>query len=246
MRRVFSQNNPFIKIPRFALGYELINDNTKILDYGCHDGSFGYMLKKYRNVDYVGVDKNIDAILRAPEGILIKELTYPLPFNDEEFDAITMFEVLEHIHDQNKVLTEIFRIMKPNGLLLVSVPRKHIFSFLDLANWKFIFPTIHRYYYTFIRSSQAYEERYLNNQNGLVGDIEKEKCWHQQFSDKQMIELLENNKFKIEEVDGFGLFNLPIVLMSYIFHLSFLFPQSLRDWDNRCFHYSSLLCAARK
>ena len=244
MRRKLSEKNPFFNTPRFALGYELLPDNAHMLDFGCHDGKFGQMIKSYRNIDYVGVDKNLDAIKNAPQDILIKELVFPLPFTNEEFDAITMFEVLEHIHDQNKVLTEIFRVLKPNGFLIVSVPRQHIFSFLDLANFKFIFPNLHRYYYSFMHSKQAYQERYIENTNELVGDIETEKRWHQQFSDDEMTELLERNGFKVEEIDGFGLFNVLFTFLGAIFRVSV--PQSVRNWDNRTFHYSSLLCVARK
>jgi SAM-dependent methyltransferase len=181
---------------------------------------------------------------KTPPGIVIKELVYPLPFVDGEFDAITMFEVLEHIHDQNKVLSEIFRVLKPGGLLLISVPRQHLFSFLDLANFKFVFPSLHRFYYSLTHSHDAYEQRYVSNSNDLVGDIETEKRWHQQFSDVQMIKLLEDNGFKVEEIDGFGLFNLLFTFVGGIFHL--IVPQSVRNWDNCTFHYSSLLCAARK
>ena len=115
---------------------------------------------------------------------------------------------------------------------------------MDLANFKFIFPGLHRYYYSFIHSKRAYQERYIENPNKLVGDIETEKRWHQQFSDNEMVELLTRNGFKVEEIDGFGLFNLLFTFLGGVFHL--VVPQSVRNWDNRTFHYSSLLCAARK
>jgi SAM-dependent methyltransferase len=219
---------------------------VRVLDFGCRDGEFGSLLVKYRNVDYVGVDKSIEAVESAMPGILIKELSYPLPFQDNEFDVVMMFEVLEHIHEQDKVLLEVSRVLRRGGLVLISVPRKHLFSFLDLANFKFVFPRVHRYYYSLTRSSDAYHNRYGSNPSGLIGDIEKEKRWHQHFSDSDMRDLLERNGFTIVEIDGYGLFSLLFTFLSHVLRLGFLFPQKIRNWDSRTFHRSGLLCAANK
>lgn len=246
MRRIISKDNPFFHIPRFAFGYELLPDNARVLDFGCHDGAFGYLLKQYRSVNYFGVDKNRDAIRRAPEGVVVKELAYPLPFAEGQFDAAMMFEVLEHIHDQDAALSNVYRVLKPGGLLLISAPRRHIFSFLDLANFKFVFPRLHRWYYSLTRSSEDYRQRYAANPNGLVGDVEREKLWHQHFRDDEMCHLIERNGFRIEELDGAGLFSHVFTFLAHVLGLGFIFPQWMRDWDSRAFHYSSIFCAARK
>ena len=46
-----------------------------------------------------------------------------LPFADAGFDAVICSEVLEHVHDYAPVLREIVRVVKPQGLVAVSVPR---------------------------------------------------------------------------------------------------------------------------
>lgn len=51
-----------------------------------------------------------------------------LPFADESFDAVTMFDVLEHIPDHKSAIAEAFRVLRPNGFLLVSTPNE---------NWRF-------------------------------------------------------------------------------------------------------------
>ncbi len=51
-----------------------------------------------------------------------------LPFENESFDAITMFDVLEHISDHEKAIFEAKRVLKPNGFILVSTPNE---------NWRF-------------------------------------------------------------------------------------------------------------
>lgn len=51
-----------------------------------------------------------------------------LPFEDRSFDAVTMFDLLEHIPDDKKAVTEAFRVLKPGGFLLLSTPNE---------NWRF-------------------------------------------------------------------------------------------------------------
>lgn len=51
-----------------------------------------------------------------------------LPFEDQSFDAITMFDVLEHIPDHEKAIAEALRVLRPNGYLLISTPNE---------NWRF-------------------------------------------------------------------------------------------------------------
>ena len=45
-----------------------------------------------------------------------------LPFQDETFDRIIASEVLEHIHNDEDALSELFRVLKPQGILAITVP----------------------------------------------------------------------------------------------------------------------------
>ena len=47
-----------------------------------------------------------------------------LPFAANHFDAVVSFAVLEHVQDEEKSLSEIFRILKPGGDFLIAVPNK--------------------------------------------------------------------------------------------------------------------------
>ncbi|MFH1423593.1 MAG: methyltransferase domain-containing protein [Candidatus Nealsonbacteria bacterium] len=57
-----------------------------------------------------------------------------LPFEDNFFDLVAGFEVLEHIENDEKAFSEIARALKPSGLFLFSVPlRQEVFNEFDLA-----------------------------------------------------------------------------------------------------------------
>lgn len=51
-----------------------------------------------------------------------------LPFEDRSFDAVTFFDVLEHIPDHKKAVAEAQRVLRPGGFILVSTPNE---------NWRF-------------------------------------------------------------------------------------------------------------
>jgi SAM-dependent methyltransferase len=57
-----------------------------------------------------------------------------LPFPDDQFDVITMLDVLEHLSDDSRALSEVFRVLKPGGHLVFSVPAyQHLWSAHDTA-----------------------------------------------------------------------------------------------------------------
>jgi ubiquinone/menaquinone biosynthesis C-methylase UbiE len=49
---------------------------------------------------------------------------YELPFRDESFDCVIISEVLEHLGEDERALSEISRVLKPGGILAASVPRR--------------------------------------------------------------------------------------------------------------------------
>lgn len=51
-----------------------------------------------------------------------------LPFDNESFDVVTMFDVIEHVPDHQKAISEALRVLKSKGFLLISTPNE---------NWRF-------------------------------------------------------------------------------------------------------------
>src|SRR5690606_10729068 len=133
------------------------------------------------------------------------------------------------------------------GHLLVAVPGKHLFSFLDLGNFKFVFPTFHKWAYTRFKSPEEYRRRYVECANGLFGDIEVAKMWHEHFSVAELSLLLEKCGFQVIRHDGTGFFRR-VIYVGMV-----MMPSPLRrvgkwfvDLDSKYFSQAELVVLAQK
>jgi SAM-dependent methyltransferase len=199
------------------------------LDYGAHDGKMLQLLAATGMVlQGVGVDLNSLVVEKAvptlPTNVKLFAVKkkVQMPFPDGHFNSVSMIGVLEHIHDQDHIINELKRVTRPGGEILFAVPGKHIFSFLDMGNWKFVFPSAHRWFYTLSHSDAEYVSRYTANKDGLIGDIESEKSWHQHFSHNELCSLLEHHGLIVIDRDGYGYFNRLLI------NLRFFMPGRLK------------------
>ncbi|MBL7892786.1 MAG: class I SAM-dependent methyltransferase [Bacteroidia bacterium] len=90
-----------------------------MLDFGC--GSKPY--KHFFSVaEYIGVDMVNPAYTKQSENIDYFIKDGKIPFPDNYFDSVLCTEVLEHVFSIDEVLTEISRVLKPNGRFLITLP----------------------------------------------------------------------------------------------------------------------------
>jgi SAM-dependent methyltransferase len=224
------------------------------LDFGCGDGRFLAALRSKNLGRLVGIDGSEEGVQRAQErcpGLDIRHLrgTTPLPFADREFSSISLMDVLEHVEEQEALLDELGRVLRDDGMLVITVPGRHVFSFLDVGNLKFRFPRLHRWYYCRRHAPQEYERRYLNNPDGLVGDVSAQKRWHEHFARGKLASLLRRHGFAVVRFDGAGLFVR--VLKIAEMGVGRIGPlrsvvRSLMARDARRFQSAHLFCIARK
>lgn len=108
----------------------LFRPEDLILDVGCGDAR-AYQSRLLRSVRAVyGVDISEQAVAKARQrGVqaTVHDLSQPLPYPDEMFDKVICLEVLEHLFDPKFAVQEMARVLKPGGLLLVSVPNAGYF-----------------------------------------------------------------------------------------------------------------------
>ncbi|HLE13997.1 MAG TPA: class I SAM-dependent methyltransferase [Anaerolineales bacterium] len=97
----------------------------RLLDVGCATGKFLKGMQRFPGWELFGVELNAEAanIARRSPGLEIstgtlEETRFPTSY----FDAITLWDVLEHLHDPKSTLVEIKRILKPDGILVFRIP----------------------------------------------------------------------------------------------------------------------------
>jgi len=123
--RVFYSNNLYKQLvlsplKLFVRGVSLV-DGGKILDVGCGDGKFLYLIRDY-NMDCYGVDPyNQKPIYDNNLRIFNKQLER-VNFKSSFFDVITLNHVIEHIIHPKVVFQEISRILKSGGKLIIATP----------------------------------------------------------------------------------------------------------------------------
>ena len=249
-----TSDNPY-RLSRHAFAWQQIPDRSAAhLDFGCFDGQFLRKLGGKRIGRRIGIDAAREPLERARE--THPDITFhhakhvvPLPFEDQTFQSITVLDVLEHIVPQRELLSELYRVLRDDGVLIVTVPGQHLFSFLDLGNFKFRFPRLHRWWYVRRHSAAEYEQRYGANADGLIGDISAEKRWHEHFSRRKLRTLLSASGFEVAEFDGTGYFRRVLVPFERtIGRIGVIrrFLGQLTRLDAQWFESTNLFCVARK
>jgi SAM-dependent methyltransferase len=95
----------------------------RILDAGCGSGRMLVELARYGAVAGVELDSEAVAIARARDHFDVRiARVEELPFPDASFDLITCLDVIEHTPDDCRTLSELRRVCRPGGWLLVTVP----------------------------------------------------------------------------------------------------------------------------
>ena len=97
-----------------------------VLDLGCGNGYWTKLLaKKYKKV--VGIDNSQNLIQIAKNKRQLSNIEYKLveieadfPFNNDSFDLVFSNMVIHYIKNINKLAQELYRIIKPNGLIILS------------------------------------------------------------------------------------------------------------------------------
>ncbi|ABF42128.1 Methyltransferase type 11 [Candidatus Koribacter versatilis Ellin345] len=97
--------------------------HTTILDVGCGTGLNHEMLSEFGEV--FGTDASEEALRfsrqRNIQNLVLSDAE-ALQFADETFEIVTALDVLEHVNDDLKAISEIWRVMKPDGVFVISVP----------------------------------------------------------------------------------------------------------------------------
>jgi SAM-dependent methyltransferase len=94
------------------------NINGKTLDVGCGTKPYAHL---YQSKEYVGLE------IDTPQNRVNKQAEFyydgnNFPFEDASFDSLVANEVFEHVFNPDIFLSETLRILKPNGMILLTMP----------------------------------------------------------------------------------------------------------------------------
>jgi SAM-dependent methyltransferase len=115
-----------------------VTRGQRVLDLGCGGGRHAFELYR-RGAHVVAFDHSAEELAEvatmflamglsgeAPDGAqaqVVQGDVLSLPFPDDSFDAVIAAEVLEHIPDDERAMSEIARVVRPGGRVAVTVPR---------------------------------------------------------------------------------------------------------------------------
>ncbi len=121
-------DNPLFK--RTLKAYSILAENHlgKTLEIGSGEG-YGIPIYKQKTSSLSVIDKSkpnlADISKKFPDISIYNSKIPPLAFiEDNSFDSIVTFQVIEHLKNQDLFIKEVFRILKPNGTAYLTTPNK--------------------------------------------------------------------------------------------------------------------------
>jgi methionine biosynthesis protein MetW len=99
--------------------------NQLVLDVGCGDGAVGEFLIRKRGNQVIGLDFAMRALKKAKSRkipVALADVEKSLPIKSNSVDLVFLGDVIEHIYDPDRAISEISRVLKPQGRLIASCP----------------------------------------------------------------------------------------------------------------------------
>ena len=111
----------------------------KILNVGAATGRSSEILEPFGDVQSIEYDEPSYQFCRDMLKMKIDQGSITeLPYNDNCFDCVCAFDVVEHVEDDRKAIEELFRVCKPGGKIFITVPAfMSLWSNHDVVNHHF-------------------------------------------------------------------------------------------------------------
>jgi SAM-dependent methyltransferase len=188
------------------------NPKALLLDAGCADGTntvaFGKVIGTTHLVGLELVESAAKAAAKKGIKVAIADLNNKLQLKDSIADCVVSNHVIEHLYNVDGFVSEIFRVLKPGGYLVIGTP--------NLASWHNIF--------ALVAGRQPYSGPTVNVEKDLATELKSEK--NQRLlkeaeggedalghvvvmTYKTLVKLLLSKGFAIEKAYGFGYHPFP-------------------------------------
>lgn len=97
--------------------------DLRILNIGAATGATSQMLEEFGTVKSIEYDADCYAFVKERLNIdIVQGSILDLRFGDNEYDIVCAFDVIEHVEDDSKAVSEMFRVCKPGGTVFITVP----------------------------------------------------------------------------------------------------------------------------
>lgn len=209
-------------ISAFNYYIDLVNDlglyNGKLLDIGAATGFFIAIAKK-RGFDVTGIELSDFAARKGRENGLnvITGDLLDINFEPGSFDIVTMFDVLEHVPDPKKLIKEVSRILKPNGLIIINTPdAESLWAKILGKRWQLIMPPEHINYF----SPQNLSNYLKNNGYEVKIDTKIGKKFTLQYILKMLYKWLGSGIFLVKSNKLLSSVSIPINLRDNFFMIA--------------------------
>lgn len=163
-----------------------------LLDVGCGDAAITLQIKNALGCEVKAVELSAQNVAIAKsKGINAKQVDLnkgKLPFKEKSFEAVFAGEVLEHVIDSEGLLLEMKRVLKKNGVIIITVP--------NVASWYNRLLMLFGYLPHFVESGS---KKSYGTPLGMINGHVKA------FTKKSIVEMLEENGFAVEKTLGSGL-----------------------------------------
>ena len=131
----------------------LFKKEGKLLDIGCSYGFYCEVFNKY-GYETTGMDISKDAINYISKTLklnVIRGNFEKYKFNNKHFDIITMFDVIEHFNNPNKIIKKIRLLLNKKGIVIIQTPNIDSLIYkVTGTNWFWLLPPQHLSFFSFI------------------------------------------------------------------------------------------------
>jgi SAM-dependent methyltransferase len=172
---------------------------------GCNVGAWlADCRRRWPRARLAGVEPNAKSLAYArelvPDADLREASAAALPFSEGTFDYVTCFEVLEHVPEplRAQALRELYRVLKPGGTAVLSVPHRGWFAWLDSNNVRFRLPAL----YGLVVRRGLRDDSYARRGESVE--------WHHHFTREELLSLAGEG-WRTVAIRSGGLFLTPLV-----------------------------------
>ena len=176
-----------------------------VLEIGCGEG-YGLQELAPKSNQYIAIDKDIPQRiyheLESEKNIILKQMSVPpiKGIDDNSIDCVIAFQVIEHIKKDKLFLSEIYRVLKPGGKMVLTTPNKKMT--LTRNPW-------HIREYTSVQMKEILMEFFANVQQKGV------------FGNEKVMAYYEKNKESVAKITRFDILNFQYLLPRWIMQIPY-------------------------